>query len=87
MFVSVVAAAAALNSLWQLAILYAIIRWGVDAREEAYLTRKFGAPYTPTKRKPDVMRGLGVVGLWLLCGGGGVLVGGFVYGGVCVGGL
>ena len=53
MFVSVVAAAAALNSLWQLAILYAIIRWGVDAREEAYLTRKFGAPYTPTKRKPD----------------------------------
>ena len=49
MLLSVIGAAVALNSLWQfaaLAILYAIIRWGVVAREEAYLTRKFGAPYT-----------------------------------------
>ena len=49
MFLSVIGAAVALNSLWQfaaLAILHAIIRWGVVAREEAYLTRKFGAPYT-----------------------------------------
>jgi len=48
MFLSVVGGAA-LNSLWQfaaLAILYAIIRWGVVAREEAFLTRKFSAPYT-----------------------------------------
>ena len=42
MFVIVVGAAIALDSLWQfaaLAALYVMIRWGVVAREEAYLTR------------------------------------------------
>lgn len=48
MFVVVVGLAVALDSLWQiaaLAVLYAVLRWGVVAREEAYLTRKFGAAY------------------------------------------
>ncbi len=48
MFVIVVGAAIALDSLWQfaaLAALYVILRWGVVAREEAYLTHKFGAAY------------------------------------------
>jgi hypothetical protein len=49
MFAIVVGAAIALDNLWQfaaLAVLYIVIRWGVVAREEAYLTRKFGAAYT-----------------------------------------
>ena len=49
MFVVVAGLAVALDSLWQfaaLALLYAVLRWGVVAREEAYLTRKFGAAYT-----------------------------------------
>ena len=48
MFVIVVGAAIALDSLWQFAALapfYGVIRWGVVAREEAYLARKFGAAY------------------------------------------
>jgi protein-S-isoprenylcysteine O-methyltransferase Ste14 len=39
----------ALDSLWQFAALvalYAVLRWGVVAREETYLRRKFGAAYT-----------------------------------------
>jgi protein-S-isoprenylcysteine O-methyltransferase Ste14 len=48
MFLTIVAAALASNSLWQLAglaVFYPIIRWGVVAREEAYLARKFGPTY------------------------------------------
>lgn len=40
--------AVALDSLWVLAALlpfYLVIRYGVVAREEAYLVHKFGAPY------------------------------------------
>ncbi len=54
MFVIVVGAAMALDSLWQfaaLAVLYLVIRWGVVAREEAYLTRKFGAAYRDYARR------------------------------------
>ena len=49
MFVIVAGLAVALDYLWQFAaliVLYAVLRWGVVAREEAYLTRKFGAAYT-----------------------------------------
>ncbi len=45
----VVGFALALDSLWQLAalaVLYVVLRWGVVAREEAYLMQKFGAVYT-----------------------------------------
>ncbi len=48
MFIVVAGLAFALDSLWQfaaLAVLYAVLRWGVVAREEAYLTRKFGDAY------------------------------------------
>lgn len=48
MFLTVVGAAFVLDSLWQLAalaVLYLVVRWGVVAREEAYLARKFGAAY------------------------------------------
>jgi protein-S-isoprenylcysteine O-methyltransferase Ste14 len=54
MFVIVVGAAIALDSLWQfaaLAALYVVIRWGVVAREEAYLARKFGAAYRDYARR------------------------------------
>ena len=48
MFVVVAGVGVALDSLWQLAALaalYLVLRGGVVAREEAYLTRKFGAAY------------------------------------------
>lgn len=46
--IGMVGVAIALNSLWILAALvpfYIVIRYGVVAREEAYLERKFGQPY------------------------------------------
>lgn len=46
--IAMLGAAVALDSLWILAALlpfYGIIRYGVVAREEAYLHRKFGDPY------------------------------------------
>jgi protein-S-isoprenylcysteine O-methyltransferase Ste14 len=48
MFLVVLGAAMGLDSLWQfaaLAVFSLFIRWGVVAREEAYLTRKFGDAY------------------------------------------
>jgi protein-S-isoprenylcysteine O-methyltransferase Ste14 len=54
MFAIVVGAAIALDSLWQFAALvafYVMIRWGVVAREEAYLSRKFGAAYLDYARR------------------------------------
>ncbi len=54
MFLSVGGFAVALDSLWQFAALialYAVLRWGVVAREEAYLTRKFGAAYLDYARR------------------------------------
>ncbi len=54
MFVVVAGLAIALDSLWQfaaLAVLYAVLRWGVVAREEAYLTRKFGDAYLDYARR------------------------------------
>jgi protein-S-isoprenylcysteine O-methyltransferase Ste14 len=50
--IGVVGAAIALDSLWILAALvpfYFVIRYGVVAREEAYLERKFGPPYLAYK--------------------------------------
>lgn len=52
--IGLVGAAIALDSLWVLATLipfYAVIRYGVVAREEAYLQRKFGAPYLDYKAR------------------------------------
>jgi protein-S-isoprenylcysteine O-methyltransferase Ste14 len=54
MFVMVAGLAVALDSLWQFAalvVLYGVLRWGVVAREEAYLTRKFGASYLDYARR------------------------------------
>ena len=54
MFVVVAGLAVALDSLWQfaaLAALFVVLRWGVVAREEAYLTRKFGAVYLDYARR------------------------------------
>jgi protein-S-isoprenylcysteine O-methyltransferase Ste14 len=54
MLILVAGLALALDSLWQfgaLAALYLVLRWGVVAREEAYLTRKFGAPYIDYVRR------------------------------------
>jgi protein-S-isoprenylcysteine O-methyltransferase Ste14 len=54
MFVVVAGIGVALDSLWQLAAiaaLYVVLRWGVVAREEAYLTRKFGAAYLDYARR------------------------------------
>lgn len=52
--IGVVGAAVALDSLWILAALvpfYLVIRYGVVAREEAYLERKFGQPYLAYKAR------------------------------------
>ena len=52
--IGIVGAAIALNSLWILATLvpfYAIIRFGVVAREEAYLERMFGDDYIAYKTR------------------------------------
>ena len=46
--IGIVGVAIALNSLWILSTLvpsYLVIRYGVVAREEAYLERKFGDAY------------------------------------------
>jgi protein-S-isoprenylcysteine O-methyltransferase Ste14 len=52
--IGMVAAAIAFNSLWFLAAsiaIYVVLRYGVIAREEIYLERKFGAPYLDYKSK------------------------------------
>jgi protein-S-isoprenylcysteine O-methyltransferase Ste14 len=52
--IGMVAAAIAFNSLWFLAAsiaIYVVLRYGVIAREEIYLERKFGAPYLDYKAK------------------------------------
>ena len=54
MFVVVAGLAVVLDSLWQFAALvalYAVLRWGVIAREETYLARKFGAAYLDYRRR------------------------------------
>lgn len=54
MFLTVAGFAVALDSLWQFAALialYVVLRWAVVAREEAYLTRKFGATYLEYARR------------------------------------
>jgi protein-S-isoprenylcysteine O-methyltransferase Ste14 len=48
MFLIIVGVAFGLDGLWQfaaLAVFYLVVRWGIMAREEAYLKRKFGAAY------------------------------------------
>jgi len=48
MFLALIGLAIGFNSLWVLAMLvpfYLVIRYGVVAREEAYLERKFGKTY------------------------------------------
>lgn len=45
--------AVALDNAWLLAMLlpfYVVLRWGIIAREEAYLEREFGAPYLAYKQ-------------------------------------
>ena len=52
--VGMVAAAIAFNSLWflvALVVIFFVLRYGVIAREEIYLERKFGAPYLDYKSK------------------------------------
>lgn len=52
MVVALVGLAIALDNAWLLVVLvpfYLVIRYGVIAREEAYLERKFGAPYLAYK--------------------------------------
>ncbi len=52
--IGTVGVAIALNSLWILATLipfYLVIRYGVVAREEAYLERKFGQAYLDYKAR------------------------------------
>lgn len=52
--IGIIGAAIAFNSLWFLAALlgiYVVLRYGVIAREEIYLERKFGAPYLDYKSK------------------------------------
>jgi protein-S-isoprenylcysteine O-methyltransferase Ste14 len=47
-------AAIAFNSLWflvALVVIYFVLRYGVIAREEIYLERKFGTPYLDYKSK------------------------------------
>jgi protein-S-isoprenylcysteine O-methyltransferase Ste14 len=59
MLLLLVGLAVGLDSLWPLAALvpfWLVIRYGVVAREEAYLERKFGAPYLDFKAR--VPRGL-----------------------------
>ncbi len=52
--IGIVGVAIALNSLWVVATLfpfYLVIRYGVVAREEAYLERKFGQAYLDYKAR------------------------------------
>jgi len=54
MFLALAGLAIGLNSLWVLAMLvpfYLVIRYGVVAREEAYLERKFGKTYLDYKSR------------------------------------
>ncbi len=55
MFAVVAGLGLALDSLWQFAALavalYPVLRWGVVAREEAYLERKFGEAYRDYTRR------------------------------------
>lgn len=54
MFLSQTGLAIGFNSLWVLAMLvpfYLVIRYGVVAREEAYLERKFGGTYLGYKSR------------------------------------
>ncbi len=54
MFLGQIGLAVGLNSLWVLAMLvpfYLVIRYGVVAREEAYLERKFGKIYLDYKTR------------------------------------
>jgi protein-S-isoprenylcysteine O-methyltransferase Ste14 len=54
MFIGLIGLAIAFNSLWVLIALlpfYAIIRYGVVAREETYLERKFGPSYLGYKSR------------------------------------
>lgn len=54
MFLGLVGLAVAFNSLWLIAVLvpfYLTIRYGVVAREEAYLERKFGDIYRVYKSR------------------------------------
>ncbi|WP_225040491.1 isoprenylcysteine carboxylmethyltransferase family protein (plasmid) [Rhizobium sp. T1470] len=59
MFLGLIGLAVAFDSLWLIALLvpfYLVIRYGVVAREEAYLERKFGDVYLAYKAR---------VGRWL----------------------
>ncbi|WP_043232867.1 isoprenylcysteine carboxylmethyltransferase family protein [Bosea sp. LC85] len=59
MFFGLIGLAVAVNSLWLLVLLlpfYVVIRYGVVAREEAYLDRKFGEVYRAYRAR---------VGRWL----------------------
>ncbi len=52
MFLALIGLAIAFDNLWLLATLvpfYLVIRYGVVAREEAYLARKFGSAYLDYK--------------------------------------
>ena len=54
MLIGLIGAAVAVNSAWILVGLvawYPLIRWGVIAREEAYLERKFGDEYLTYKSR------------------------------------
>ena len=54
MFLALSGLAVGINSLWVLAMLvpfYLVIRYGVVAREEAYLERKFGGVYLAYKSR------------------------------------
>lgn len=54
MLISLIAVAIAVNSAWVLiglVVWYPLIRWGVIAREEAYLERKFGEEYLAYKSR------------------------------------
>ncbi len=54
MLIGILGAAIAANTLWillALVVWYPVMRWGVIAREEAYLERKFGETYLAYKRR------------------------------------
>jgi protein-S-isoprenylcysteine O-methyltransferase Ste14 len=54
MFLALIGLAIGFDSLWllvALALFYLVIRWGVVAREEAYLERKFGDAYLDYKAR------------------------------------
>ena len=54
MFLLLIGLAVAFDSLWllvALAVFYPVIRYGVVAREERYLERKFGGAYLDYKAK------------------------------------